>query len=138
MHVYPRAAPFLTIDYLSTGCKARAKQARIHAVEDPATGPVPLRSITQIITDLSKPIPERHLRTRKQGGQEIHYIEWHTAVRFLDNYAPGWSCEVRNVTISDARCVVTVRISITCPEGIISREATGTEDEELKVLVLYP
>jgi hypothetical protein len=28
--------------------------------------------------------------------------------------------------------VVTVRISIPCIEGIISREATGTEDEELK------
>jgi DNA repair RAD52-like protein 1, mitochondrial len=53
-------------------------------------------------------------------------------IRYLDHYAPGWSCEVKDVIPTGTRCVVTVRISIPCLEGIISREATGTEDEELK------
>jgi hypothetical protein len=53
-------------------------------------------------------------------------------IHYLDHYAPGWSCEVRNLVISDARCVVTVRISIPALEGIVSQEATSTEDEELK------
>jgi hypothetical protein len=59
-------------------------------------------------------------------------LPWYTAIKYLDHFAPGWSCDVRNLVISDARCVVTVRISIPCLEGIVSREATGTEDEELK------
>ena len=102
------------------------------AEEEPAPQAAPLRSITQIISDLSREIPQRHLKSRVQGGKTLHYIDWSTAVRFLDHFAAGWSCEIRNVTISDARCVVTVRISIPSLEGIIVREATGTEDEELK------
>ena len=91
-----------------------------------------LRSIDAIIADLSKPIPERHLKTRKQGGQELTYLPWYSAIKFLDHFAAGWSCGVRNLVIGDARCVVTVRISIPCLEGVVSREATGTEDEEPK------
>jgi hypothetical protein len=74
--------------------------------------PAPLRSIKDIIADLSKPLPERHLRQRKQGGKDITYVEWHTVIRYLDHYAPGWSCEVKDVIPAGTRCVVTVRISI--------------------------
>ena len=94
--------------------------------------PRPLRSIDAIIEDLSKPIADRHLKARTQGGKQISYIEWHTAVRYLDHYAPCWSFEVRNVTAIGERCVVTARISIPCLEGVVWREATGTEDEELR------
>jgi hypothetical protein len=107
-------------------------QQTIHAVEEPPVGPAPLRSITAIVADLSKPIPERHLRQRKQGGKDITYVEWHTVIRYLDHYAPGWSCEVKDVIPTGTRCVVTVRISIQCLEGAVWREATGTEDEELR------
>lgn len=96
-------------------------------MEEPATEPAPLRSITQIIADLSKPLPERHLRTRKQGGQEISYIEWHTAVKYLDYYAPGWSFEIRSVGQVGDLCVVVSRITIPTLEGPIWREATGSE-----------
>jgi hypothetical protein len=92
----------------------------------------PLRSINAIIEDLSKPIAGRHLKTRTQGGKQISYIEWHTAVRYLDHYAPGWSFEIRNVTTTTERFVVTARITIPSLEGAVWREATGTEDEELK------
>jgi hypothetical protein len=91
----------------------------------------PLRSIEAIIEDLSRPITERHLKTRKQGGQLLSYIEWHTAIRYLDHFAPGWSFEIRSVVPFAERWVVVARISIPCLEGIIHREATGTEDEEL-------
>jgi hypothetical protein len=76
--------------------------------------------------------PERHIKTCTQGGKQISYISWDTAVRYLDHFATGWSFDVRNVTAIGERCVVTARISIPCLEGIIHREATGTEDEELK------
>ncbi len=92
----------------------------------------PLRSIREIVADLSKPIPERHLRQRKQGGKDITYVEWHTVIRYLDHFAPGWCYEVRNVSQIGERCVVVVRITVPCLEGSVFREATGTEDEELK------
>ena len=92
----------------------------------------PLRSITEIISDLSKELPERHVKLRSQGGKQIPYIEWHTAIRYLDHYAPGWSFRIKCVTPIGDRCVVTVSITIPCLEGDVTREATGTEDEELR------
>ena len=53
-------------------------------------------------------------------------------MRYLDHFAPGWSFEIRNVTPTSERFVVTARISIPCLEGVVYREATGTEDEELR------
>jgi len=71
------------------------------------------------------------LPSRKQGGKDTTYIGWHTAIRYLDHYAPGWSCEIRDVKMSEARCVVTCQTNPSL-EGMISREATGTEDEEMR------
>ena len=90
-----------------------------------------LRSITDIINDLSKPIPGRLLRSKTVGGQKIRYLPWHTAVKFLDLYAPGWSYEVRHVVGIGAKLVIVSRISIPCAEGIVYREATGQEDEDV-------
>jgi hypothetical protein len=107
------------------------EQARINGGAATAA-PLSLRSINEIIADLSKPIAERHLKTRKQGGQTLTYISWDVAVRYLDHFAGAWSFEIRSVTAIGDRCVVTARISIPCLEGVVSREATGTEDEELR------
>lgn len=90
------------------------------------------RTIADIITDLSKPIPDRLLKTKTVGGQKIRFIPWYTAVRFLDLYAPGWSYEIRSVTGVADQLIVVARISIPCTEGIIYREATGIEDVQIK------
>ena len=94
------------------------------------TGATGLRSITAIITDLSKPINPARLKTRQQGGKDLLYVPWHQAVKYLDRYAGCWSSEVRSVASIGGRCVVTVRISIPCLEGVVSREATGQEKED--------
>lgn len=88
-----------------------------------------LRSIRDIVKDLSKPVAKRHLRTRKQGGKELTYIAWHDAVKYLDHYAPGWCYEVRRIDSIGGKLILTIRLSIPCIEGIIYREATGQEDE---------
>jgi hypothetical protein len=90
-----------------------------------------LRSITEIISDLSKPIPRRLLRSKTVGGQKIFFLPWHTAVKFLDLYAPGWSYEIRHLTGIGGKLVLVSRISIPCAEGVIYREATGQEDEDV-------
>lgn len=96
--------------------------------ERPAYG----RPIAEILADLSKPLPEQAVKHRKQGSQDIAYIEWHTAARILDYYAPGWSYEVRRIESIGNQIVATVKITIACAEGLVSREATGVEDEDLK------
>lgn len=109
--------------------------ARIEEFEDSSEfsesgSKVELRSIRDIIKDLSKPVAKRHLRSRKQGGKEIQYISWHDAVKYLDHYAPGWNYEVRNIQNIAGKLILTVRLSVPCAEGIVYREATGQEDED--------
>lgn len=107
--------------------------AETNVVQMPvAPASLTLRSITQIIADLSKPIAPRHLKTRKQGGHDLQYVPWYTAVRYLDLYAPGWSYEVRGIATVGQAVAVTVRISIPCTEGQVYREATGYEPLEVK------
>jgi len=90
------------------------------------------RSIRDIIADLSKPIAQRHLRTRRQGGTELTYIEWHTAVKYLDLFAPGWSYAVKSVALVGNLVTVIASISIPCAEGIVTREATGCEEVDAR------
>ncbi|MCD9188558.1 MAG: RAD52 family DNA repair protein [Pyrinomonadaceae bacterium] len=90
-----------------------------------------LRSIRDIVKDLTKPVAKRHLRTRKQGGREILYLSWHDAIKYLDHYAPGWCYEVRSMNTVGGKLILTVRLSVPSAEGIVYREATGQEDEDL-------
>ncbi len=89
-----------------------------------------LRSIRDIVKDLSKPIAQKHLRKRKQGGKDITYLAWHDAVKYLDHFAPGWCYEIRSINSIAGKLILTVRLSILCAEGIVYREATGQEDED--------
>src|SRR5215212_8920088 len=89
-----------------------------------------LRNIEEIIADLSKPIPRRLLRSKTVGGQKIHFLPWHTAVKFLDLYAPGWSYDIRHLTGIGGILLLASRISIPGAEGVVYREATGQEDED--------
>lgn len=89
-----------------------------------------LRSIRDIVKDLTKPVAKRHLRTRRQGGKEIGYIAWHDAIKYLDHYAPGWCYELRNMQSISGKLIITIRLTVSCLEGTVFREATGQEDEE--------
>jgi len=90
-----------------------------------------LRSIREIVKDLQKPIAQKHLRKRRQGGKEITYLAWHDAVKYLDHFAPGWCYEIRSINSIAGKLILTVRLSIPSLEGIVYREATGQEDETL-------
>jgi hypothetical protein len=92
-------------------------------------GPRPIRDI---IANLSKPLTKRHLKTRRQGGTELTYIEWHCAIRYLDHYAPGWSYAVKSVALVGNLVTVVAAISIPCLEGVVPREATGREESDAK------
>lgn len=91
-----------------------------------------LRSIRDIVKDLSKPIAQKHLRKRRQGGKEIIYLAWHDAVKYLDHFAPGWCYEIRSIESVAGKLIIIVRLSILSLEGVVYREATGQEDEDLE------
>jgi hypothetical protein len=94
------------------------------------TGQLPLRSIRDIIADLSKPIKPRHLKKKMRGGQQLDFIPWYHAVKYLDLHAPGWSYEVKNMLWNgQGRLVMVVTLAIPALEGVISWDATGTEEE---------
>jgi Rad52/22 family double-strand break repair protein len=100
--------------------------------EQSLTAAQTLRSIEDIIADLSRPVNPMRLKTRKQGGKQITYLPWYQAVKYLDHYAKGWSYEVRSVTAVGDAVAITVRISILCAEGLVWREATGYEPLNVK------
>ena len=86
------------------------------------------RPIAQILSDLSRPIPERLIRRRVgQGGKTVSYIPWYYAARLLDLYAPGWIGEVKGIQEIGDFVVVTYAITIQAEEGTFTREATGQE-----------
>jgi len=114
---------------MATQASPEAEQTENQAVETSTSAP--LRSIRDIVKDLSKPPAQKHLRKRRQGGKEITYLAWHDAVKYLDHYAPGWCYEVRRIDSIAGKVILTVRLSIPALEGIIYREATGQEDETL-------
>lgn len=116
-----------TEDRLEYGEEAITGAARQKPQE---IGQMPLRSINDIIADLSKPIKARHLKKKMRGGQVLDFIPWYHAVKYLDLHAPGWSYEVRNtIWNTEGRLVLTVRLTLPCLEGLVYREATGTEEE---------
>jgi hypothetical protein len=84
-------------------------------------------SIGQIVTALSKPLPQSILKQRKQGGATLDYIPWHTVNRILDKYAPGFFWEITNITTTPDRLVLVGRLTIPASDGDFCREATGTE-----------
>jgi hypothetical protein len=93
---------------------------------DPPTAPGEW-SLAQIQAALSRPLPANMLGTRKQGGQTIPFIPWHTAVKILDKYAPGWQWSILSVTVAGDRLVLTGRLGIPTCDGLVSRDAAGTE-----------
>ena len=85
------------------------------------------RPITEILADLSKPIPAKYLATRKQGGTQLTYLPWHTCCKLLDRCCPGWDYSITQIHTTSDRIFITARLTIRAAEGDISREATGTE-----------
>lgn len=94
--------------------------------------PLGNRTIAAIVADLSRPVAPRHIRTRKQGGSTISYIEWHVACNYLDHFAPGWSWEIVSISEHGGLTVVHGALTIPASDGVVTRHATGIEDTDNK------
>ena len=99
-------------------------------VKEPIIYPPGQRTIHEIIADLRRPISDKHLKQKKAGTSQVTYIPWYSAIKYLDYFAPGWSYRIANVYHIGANCVVVAEISIPTKDGIVTRQATGVEDDD--------
>ncbi|MDY7015038.1 MAG: DUF1071 domain-containing protein [Cyanobacteriota bacterium] len=90
-------------------------------------------SLKQIEECFSRPLPKAMLGIIKEKGNAA-YIPWYRAVTILNKYCPGWCWEIVKLQMSADRIFLVGRLSVPTSNGLIYREATGTE--ELKRLVL--
>jgi hypothetical protein len=87
-----------------------------------------LRTLGEIIEDLSKPIHPKYLKKlSKGGGAGSTYIPWPFIGKYLDHFAPGW--ELSQSVLSDEHgATVTAVITIpTSDFGKVSRDGIGFE-----------
>jgi hypothetical protein len=77
---------------------------------------------------LKQRVPQGLIKSRKQGGNSLSYIEWFTACDLLDERAPGWTCEVKQVGEICGKVYIRVALTI---DGV-TRENIGYEDEDMK------
>lgn len=92
------------------------------------------RRIQDIVSDLSQPVPEEYLDTRRQGGSDLTYISWHDAATLMDQYAPGWGYEIEDVLLLDnvAKPLLGLKVTVYIPaqEGLFARDAIGAKPQE--------
>lgn len=99
----------------------------------PAPEPGP-RPLADILADLRRPIHPNFLRTKRKGGADITFIEWHTALRILERYALGFHYRTRTSLSLDGQHV-TVDAEIGIPSsdyGVTWRGSTGSDEDEDK------
>ena len=77
----------------------------------------------KILQELTKELPSDVVKTRKQGGAELSYIEWFTAADYLDRLAIDWSSKVESVHVAGGNVIVVVSITI---DGV-TRSNVGLE-----------
>lgn len=75
---------------------------------------------------LNQPTDPSLIRTRRQGGSEIQYLEWFQINRILDIHCPGWSGEAV-VSVAGDTVIVVYTLRIPTAEGIVSRSAVGSD-----------
>lgn len=84
------------------------------------------RPLSQILSDLRKPIPAHIVHTRQQGGRRVKYLSMEDTIAILDQYAPGWEGTISNIYHTRDRIYIAYRITVHAKEGTFSREATGS------------
>lgn len=103
------------------------KSSSLTVVDKPQLKPYG-RPLAEILADLAKPLPNRFLQARRQGGKELTYLSWHHANRLMDYFTGGgWEGNVVNVHSTANEVYVVYRVTIHTEEGSFSREATGSE-----------
>jgi hypothetical protein len=92
----------------------------------PLDRPNPL-SAAEIIEYLSRKLPDKLLEKKKVGSTQITFLSWKYIPPILDKYARGWSWEITHLQTTPDRIFLVGRLTIPTADGLVWREATGTE-----------
>ena len=100
-----------------------------------AANPAGLRSITDIIRDLSRELPPQWLYLLDKGvGKKLTAYSWFRVNQAFDKYAVGWCSEITNIYEAQGHILTAMRISIPCLEGLVYREDIGGSYENIDVV----
>lgn len=83
-------------------------------------------SAQTVFEKLRQRVEPEHIKQRKQGGATLDYVEWHKVADLLDERAPGWACEIREVGHIGGKVFIKVAMTI----AGVTRENIGYEDDE--------
>jgi len=91
--------------------------------------PVPTEKLneSEIIKMLSRKLPDSLLEKKKVGNTQITFLSWKYIPPILDKYARGWCWEITHLQSTSDRIFLVGRLTIPTAEGLVWREATGTE-----------
>ena len=108
----------------------QTKEEQQEAIKPPShPGEWSLRQIQDVI---SRPLPGSMLGSRSQGGKTLTYIPWYSVNQILDKYSPGWQWQITKIETTNERIFIVGRLSIPTADGVVSRDATGTEQLDTK------
>jgi hypothetical protein len=86
-----------------------------------------LRTIEEIIEDLSKPVHPKYLRKLQFGAAKgATYIPWMFVEKYLDHFAAGWSTSSEGFSTPIGTCIVT-HLTIPTINGPVTRAGHGFE-----------
>ena len=89
-------------------------------------------TMSDTLRRIGQPVPSGLVSHKTLKGSQISYIAWYDACDLMDERAPGWSYEVRDVLDIAGKVALVVRVSVPCDDGTLSRDATGNEDDTVK------
>ncbi|MFO0448781.1 MAG: DUF1071 domain-containing protein, partial [Pseudomonadota bacterium] len=72
-------------------------------------------------------LPDSLLETKTLKGTKITFLSWKYIPPILDKYARGWSWEITHLQTTSDRIFLVGRLTIPTADGLVWREATGTE-----------
>ena len=80
------------------------------------------RPLSQILTDLRRPIPGHIVHTRQTAGRRVKFLTVQDTIAILDQYAPGWEGTITNIYSTRDRLYIAYRITIHAKRGASFRE----------------
>lgn len=73
-------------------------------------------------------VPDELIKQRKQGSSTLSYVPWYHVCDLLDERAPGWTVEIRELGEIGSKIYLRVALTI---DGV-TRENLGIEEEDKK------
>lgn len=94
----------------------------------PITEPMVDERTAAIFTDLSCPIHEGHIKSRKQGNRVVDFVPWHCLARHLHHRCPmGWDWGLDEVREMGGWVLVRGTLTIRTPDGPFTYSAVSSE-----------